>query len=276
MTRRRFRFRRPAAGFTLIELLVVIGIIAVLVGLLLPALASVWATARTTQCQSNQRQVGQAALAFAVDHGDRLPENRTSVAPGRHVSWRFRIVDQGYLPGRDLDGNGEIDAEESGGVWLCPSVPTEPLSELGIVNNGSLNVGDAVSNHAINGHLVWVEFPEPVVARRPMLTVRQPTHTILLAETRAPFPDLRVTQGNLTLRQDGHSMFGYWHAGRGVYTALDGHVTTQPLLETGTGNCRWHSGRDYGEDPFTPQPPEDALTPHGHDQWPSWVGRDHL
>lgn len=60
-------------AFTLIELLVVISIIALLISLLLPALSSARRTARASNCLSNQRQIGIAMAAHAVDYDDHLP-----------------------------------------------------------------------------------------------------------------------------------------------------------------------------------------------------------
>src|SRR3954447_10708989 len=66
----------PGRGaFTLVELLVVIGIIAVLIGVLLPVLGRAREQANRTRCLSNLRQLSQAMLMYANAYQDRLPNS---------------------------------------------------------------------------------------------------------------------------------------------------------------------------------------------------------
>lgn len=74
-------------GFTLVELLVVVAIIAILIGLLLPAVQASRAAARRTQCASNLRQVGLAIGQFCDAHRGRFPETSHNEGDDEARSW---------------------------------------------------------------------------------------------------------------------------------------------------------------------------------------------
>ena len=86
------------SGFTLIELLVVIALIAVLAGLLFPALAKARSRAQAITCLNNARQLLTAWHLYATDHGDRLPYNlggvprAGAVSPRTDLNWVNNIL----------------------------------------------------------------------------------------------------------------------------------------------------------------------------------------
>ncbi len=103
---------RPAAGFSLTELLVAIGLVAVLLGILLPALSSVKRSGRIAGCSSNLRQLAQAHVAYMDAHGGAFVDAGLSHEAGGgdespEVAWVNQL--RPFLGGRDYDG--ETDAE---------------------------------------------------------------------------------------------------------------------------------------------------------------------
>ncbi|HOX02277.1 MAG TPA: type II secretion system protein [Candidatus Paceibacterota bacterium] len=84
--------RSSNAAFTLIELLVVIAIIAILAGLLLPAVNRAVGAVRTVQCQGQMRQVMLAARLYADDNEDQFPRSQHSAFANRQLPWERALA----------------------------------------------------------------------------------------------------------------------------------------------------------------------------------------
>ncbi len=115
-------------GFTLIELLAVIGIIAVVLGLLLPALARAWAASRQLACASNLHQWGIAVNEYALEWHQRLPRRGQGQQPTTVVTrpedWFNALPTTLHEPQyMDLIAANQIPRVGNSSVWVCPDAP---------------------------------------------------------------------------------------------------------------------------------------------------------
>src|SRR5688572_21953104 len=119
---------RRIAAFTLVELLVVIGIIAVLIGILLPTLNGARRQAAVVQCSSNMRQIGMAMIMYVdANKGKHPPTHlRPSLAPHYPSGWWWpnELVRQNYIKAPNVYPRAGMSRDEKvfnrSNVFRCP------------------------------------------------------------------------------------------------------------------------------------------------------------
>lgn len=231
---------RNRNAFTLIELLVVVVIIAILAGLLFPVFARARDSARTSECVSNLRQLGNAIALYQQDFDDRFPFaidfwDRNMQDTWR--SWDDIIPNASYYVAllsrrKASDGSdygGQIDRvlrpyTLDEGVWRCPGDTGVAALSAATATNGTKTVDRMPVWKLTRGDAQWggtsyVYRTELGLHLKPMTRLRMPSGTNVFMDA-AHYWHTRLH------RNPGSSSDDWRDYDKGSYTILfaDGHV----------------------------------------------------
>lgn len=201
--------------FTLIELLVVIAIIAILAGMLLPALSKAREHARTTSCSNNLATVGKAMIMYLQDHKEWYPCYRN--ANSGWVNGIKGIVEHGennllspYISSIRSSYLGRISSTGSRSPLTCPS-------NKGIPNANYFTYG-------INGH----SFKDKAIFTANSAQTKHPSSTVYFADRdNTTMNDYSAFIGFFST----NPKIGTLHSKGGNVVFCDGHTEHQKISQ---------------------------------------------
>ncbi|MGA2656602.1 MAG: glycosyltransferase [Verrucomicrobiota bacterium] len=208
LTKGKCMTRNGRDAFTLIELLVVIAVIAILAGLLLPALGRARQKAQATYCLNNLRQLGEATVLYCGDSGDLLPFAWYDDPDARVNNFYALLMPVIYRT--DFDGYGDFEY----GVGACPTRQKEPL-----VGPTPMRI-----SYGMNA-FTSIDPPDPRTRRLVQAQSTGAATTLLIADIAYPY-------NHPSIDRLANDEIGYKHLHKANILFFDGHVAAYALRQT--------------------------------------------